>query len=247
MTEIQATLVTITDPSPTVLLRFSELERKVEALSKYDHYKVIEESVQANVHNEFRYQISKFLPKAVFDFFNLRIKSIICKVLQKTPSFLAQSSSTHGQSSSRSSESLFEYGLKKINLTEMDRSRSSHNDMKSIKRSSVELEYHLEQRYLAFSDKLDGANPEGDRCPFDLSKPLPSQGHPGHLTILIDFFFNNDLEYLKTGNMERKCTASITKTKAARYDLEFIEDMIPRLWIPVKVAYDKDVVLGISH
>ncbi|GKG53497.1 hypothetical protein Tco_0554897, partial [Tanacetum coccineum] len=96
-------------------------------------------------------------------------------------------------------------------------------------------------------DKLDWTNPEGDRCPYDLSKPLPLQGSPGHLTIPVDFFFNNDLEYLRTGNSERKYTVSITKTKAARYELEFIEEMIPKLWSPVKVAYDKDAALKISH
>ncbi|GKE57745.1 hypothetical protein Tco_1496930 [Tanacetum coccineum] len=65
---------------------------------------------------------------------------------------------------------------------------------------------------------MDLTNLEGDRCPYDLSKPLPLQGPPGHLTIPVDFFFNNDLEYLKTGNKERKYTTSITKTKAARAD-----------------------------
>ncbi|GJS28685.1 hypothetical protein Tco_0489305 [Tanacetum coccineum] len=75
---------------------------------------------------------------------------------------------------------------------------------------------------------LDWENPEGDKRPYDMSKPLPLQGPPGHLTILVDFFFNNDLEYLKTGNKERKYVASLTKTKATRYDLKGIEDMIPR-------------------
>ncbi|GKB34935.1 hypothetical protein Tco_0879877 [Tanacetum coccineum] len=59
-------------------------------------------------------------------------------------------------------------------------------------------------------------NPEGDKCPFNMSKPLPLQGPPGHITILMDYFFNNDLEYLKTGNKERKYTVSLTKTKDAR-------------------------------
>ncbi|GJR39154.1 hypothetical protein Tco_1214838 [Tanacetum coccineum] len=63
----------------------------------------------------------------------------------------------------------------------------------------------------------------------ELVKPLPLQASLGHLTIPVDFFFNNDLKYLKTGNKERKYTTSITKIKAARYDLEGIEYMIPRL------------------
>nr|GEY82822.1 hypothetical protein [Tanacetum cinerariifolium] len=47
--------------------------------------------------------------------------------------------------------------------------------------------------------------------------------------------------------METKYAALVTKTKAARYDLKFIEDMIQKLWSLTKVAYDKDAALGISH
>ncbi|GJV30067.1 hypothetical protein Tco_1386515 [Tanacetum coccineum] len=67
-------------------------------------------------------------------------------------------------------------------------------------------------------DKITKAdtNPEGDKCLYNLSKPLPLQGSPGHLTIHVNFFFNNDLEYLRTRNSERKYIVSITKTKAAR-------------------------------
>ncbi|GKD73367.1 hypothetical protein Tco_1331649 [Tanacetum coccineum] len=38
-----------------------------------------------------------------------------------------------------------------------------------------------------------------------------------------------------------------TKTKAAKYDLPGIEDMVPNIWSPVKVAYDKYALWGISH
>ncbi|GJW40586.1 hypothetical protein Tco_0066431 [Tanacetum coccineum] len=74
----------------------------------------------------------------------------------------------------------------------------------------------MDQCYNALMNQLDWTDPEGDRCPYDLSKPLPLQGSPGHLTIPVDFFFNNNLEYLKTGNAKRKYTISITKTKATR-------------------------------
>ncbi|GJX85376.1 hypothetical protein Tco_0336150 [Tanacetum coccineum] len=87
----------------------------------------------------------------------------------------------------------------------------------------------MDQCYNALTDQLDWTNLKGGRCPYDLSKPLPLQGSPGHLTIPVDFFFNTDLEYLKTGNSERKYTTSITKTKVAKYELEFIEEMIPKL------------------
>ncbi|GKC62651.1 hypothetical protein Tco_1095249 [Tanacetum coccineum] len=74
------------------------------------------------------------------------------------------------------------------------------------------------------------------RYPFDLSKPLPLQGHPGHLTIAADYFFNNDMEYLKSSNPEGTYTTSIMKSKATRYEIEGIKDMVPTLWSPTKVG-----------
>nr|GFC64753.1 hypothetical protein [Tanacetum cinerariifolium] len=61
--------------------------------------------------------------------------------------------------------------------------------------------------------------------PFDLSKPLPLQGPPGHQTVAADYFFNNDLEYLKTSDPEVTYTSSITKAYVARYEIKGIEDM----------------------
>ncbi|GKA65569.1 hypothetical protein Tco_0765276 [Tanacetum coccineum] len=40
---------------------------------------------------------------------------------------------------------------------------------------------------------------------------------------------------------------STTKIKAAQYDLPGIEDMVPNIWSPVKIAYDKYALWGISH
>ncbi|GJY57908.1 hypothetical protein Tco_0457800 [Tanacetum coccineum] len=94
---------------------------------------------------------------------------------------------------------------------------------------------------------LNWNNLEGDRYPFNLSKPLPLQGHPDHLTVVVDYFFNNDLEYLKSSDPERTYTTSITKTKEARYEIVGIEDMVPTLWSTIKYAYDKDATKGIKH
>ncbi|GJV35720.1 retrovirus-related pol polyprotein from transposon TNT 1-94 [Tanacetum coccineum] len=85
--------------------------------------------------------------------------------------------------------------------------------------NSVELEYHFQECFNALIHRLDWNNPEGDRYPFDLSKPLPLQGHPCHLTVAADYLFKNDLEYLKSSNPERTYTTSIMKTKAARSQL----------------------------
>nr|GFA62020.1 hypothetical protein [Tanacetum cinerariifolium] len=103
--------------------------------------------------------------------------------------------------------------LKKDQITKANLECPVFKLLKRTCRNRIELEYHLEQHYFAFFDQLDWTNPEGDRCPYDLSKPLPL---PGRLTITVEFFFNNDLKYLKNGNKERKYVASVTKTKAAR-------------------------------
>ncbi|GJZ15856.1 hypothetical protein Tco_0551533 [Tanacetum coccineum] len=94
-----------------------------------------------------------------------------------------------------------------------------YNLLKGTCQSSIKLEYNMKECYKALSDQLDWNNPKGDRCPFDLSKPLPLKGHPSHLIVALEYFYNNDLEYLKSSDPEKKYTTSITKIKAARYEL----------------------------
>ncbi|GKD44297.1 hypothetical protein Tco_1268942 [Tanacetum coccineum] len=60
--------------------------------------------------------------------------------------------------------------------------------------------------------------------------------------VSIDYFFNNDLKYLQGGVSTMTYMTSIAKTKATQYDLHGIEDMVPNIWVPVKVAYDKHVL-----
>nr|GEU45872.1 hypothetical protein [Tanacetum cinerariifolium] len=59
-----------------------------------------------------------------------------------------------------------------------------------------------------------------NRCPYDLSKSFPLHYSRGRFTIPADFFFNNDLEYLRGRSTDRKYTASTTKTKTAKYEIE---------------------------
>ncbi|GJR37087.1 hypothetical protein Tco_1212771 [Tanacetum coccineum] len=63
-----------------------------------------------------------------------------------------------------------------------------------------------------------------------------------------DFFFNNDLEYLIRGSNDKKYTASKTKSKAVRYELKGIEDMVPNLWSLVKHdAYSIKRILSVIN
>ncbi|GKA76295.1 hypothetical protein Tco_0782756 [Tanacetum coccineum] len=83
--------------------------------------------------------------------------------------------------------------LKIDNLTQDILLGPAYNMLKGMCSSSIELEYHFQECFNALTDKLDWNNPEGDHYPFDLSKPIPLQGHPGYLTVAADYFFNNDL------------------------------------------------------
>ncbi|GKD57430.1 hypothetical protein Tco_1290817, partial [Tanacetum coccineum] len=83
---------------------------------------------------------------------------------------------------------------------------------------------------------------------FNLSKHLPLiPYYRGRQVIPQDFFINNDLEYLKGGDLSRRYSTSITKTKAATHEIKWIEDLVHNLWSPVKVIYDKHAYLGTSH
>ncbi|GKB71764.1 hypothetical protein Tco_0933176, partial [Tanacetum coccineum] len=137
--------------------------------------------------------------------------------------------------------------LKIENLTQDILLGPAFNLLKCTCSSSIELEYNFQECFNALTDKLDWNNPERDRYPFNLSKPLPLQGPPSHRTVAADYFFNNDLEYLKTSDPEVTYTTSITKTKAARYEIKGIEDMVPTLWSTIKHVYDKDAKKGIKH
>nr|GEU88249.1 hypothetical protein [Tanacetum cinerariifolium] len=90
----------------------------------------------------------------------------------------------------------------------------------------------------------DVNNPKGDRYPFDLSKPLPLQGPPGHQIVVVDYFFNNELEYLKTSDLEVTYTTFITKTKAARYEIKGIEDMVSKF--SKQNVYSAKAILGVK-
>ncbi|GJT49954.1 hypothetical protein Tco_0976111, partial [Tanacetum coccineum] len=116
----------------------------------------------------------------------------------------------------------------------------AYNLLKGTCTGSIELEYNFQECFNELTDKLDWNNPEGDRYTFDLSKPLPLQDRPGHLTVAVDYFLNNDLEFLKTSDLEKTYTTSITKTNEARYEIVGIEEMTHTLWCTIKHAYDKD-------
>nr|GEU72832.1 hypothetical protein [Tanacetum cinerariifolium] len=90
--------------------------------------------------------------------------------------------------------------------------------------------------------------PDRREYPFDLSRPLMLIEDQGRQVVPDDYFINNDLEYLKGGSSSSKYATFTTRTKAAKHDnIKGIEDMVPTLWSPVKVAYNMHAVLGTYH
>ncbi|GJX79292.1 hypothetical protein Tco_0327441 [Tanacetum coccineum] len=100
----------------------------------------------------------------------------------------------------------------------------AYNILKDTCKSYVKLDYNMEKCYKALTDQLNWKNPEGDRYPFDLSKPLSLAMSRNRQIVPVDYFFNNDLAYLKGGSTGRTYTTSLTKTKATKYGLPRIED-----------------------
>ncbi|GJW92116.1 putative reverse transcriptase domain-containing protein [Tanacetum coccineum] len=113
--------------------------------------------------------------------------------------------------------------------------------LKGTCKSITELEYHLKECSKATTKRLDWHNPEGKPYPFDLSKPLSLiEDHRGHQVIPQDFLINNDLEYLKGGDLSRRYSTSVMKTKAATYQIKWIEDLVRNLFA-ANMSSSKDV------
>ncbi|GJV46742.1 hypothetical protein Tco_1436954 [Tanacetum coccineum] len=138
-------------------------------------------------------------------------------------------------------------GLKIKNLTQEIPLGLAFKLLKGTRSNYAELEYDFKECYKALSEKLDWENPEGDDYLFVLSKPLPLITCGNRQKVPFEFFINNDLKYIQGGVSTMTYTTSTTKLKAAKYDLPGIEDMVPNIWSPVKVAYDRYALWGISH
>nr|GFD20731.1 hypothetical protein [Tanacetum cinerariifolium] len=138
-------------------------------------------------------------------------------------------------------------GLKITNLIQETLLGPALKLLKGTRTNFAELKYDFEECYKALSKKLDWENPEGGDYSFDLTKPLSLVMNGNRQIVPVDYFFNNDLKYLQGGFLTMTYTTSITKTKAAQNDLPAIEDVVPNIWSPVKVAYDKHALWAISH
>ncbi|GJY41150.1 hypothetical protein Tco_0428420 [Tanacetum coccineum] len=114
----------------------------------------------------------------------------------------------------------------KKKLCKADLEGPTFNLVKSFHKNSVSLQFQMDECYKLLTDKVDLVNPEGHQILRNVYEPLPLGGPPGQVSIQPQFFFNKDLEYLLSGDKERKTALSISKLKAARY-LDFgLEELV---------------------
>ncbi|GJV31267.1 retrovirus-related pol polyprotein from transposon TNT 1-94, partial [Tanacetum coccineum] len=136
-------------------------------------------------------------------------------------------------------------GKKKICKADLE--GPAFNLVKSFHKNSVSLQFQMDECYKLLTDKVDLVNPEGHQILRNVYEPLPLGGPPGQVSIQPQFFFNKDLEYLLSGDKERKTALSISKLKAARY-LDFgLEELVPSLWVESERDYDISAAYGITH
>ncbi|GJW31239.1 hypothetical protein Tco_0051271 [Tanacetum coccineum] len=99
----------------------------------------------------------------------------------------------------------------------------------------IHLQFQMEECHKLLTDQVDDAI-----IRYNVSKPLPLGGEPGHITIQPDFFFNKDLEYLRYGRKVGRPALSISKMKAAYYPDVGLEQLVPdQFWIAEECKYDK--------
>ncbi|GKA50278.1 hypothetical protein Tco_0743351 [Tanacetum coccineum] len=89
----------------------------------------------------------------------------------------------------------------KKKLCKADLEGPTFNLVKAFHKNSVFLQYQMDEYQILRN----------------IYEPLPLGGPPGQVTIQPQFFFNRDLDYLLTGDKERRIALSISKLKAARY------------------------------
>ncbi|GJR87483.1 retrovirus-related pol polyprotein from transposon TNT 1-94 [Tanacetum coccineum] len=107
----------------------------------------------------------------------------------------------------------------------------------------VHLQFQMEECRKLLTDQVDDAI-----LRYNVSKPLPLGGDPGHVIIQPDFFFNKDLEYLWYGRKMGRPALSISKMKVAYYPDVGLEKMVSdQMWIEKECKYDVTAMYGISH
>ncbi|GKE12595.1 hypothetical protein Tco_1416146, partial [Tanacetum coccineum] len=127
--------------------------------------------------------------------------------------------------------------------TQKDLEGPAYEIVKVFHPDVVRLQFQMEECHNLLTYQVDDAI-----LRYNVSKPLPLGGDPGHVTIQPDFFFNKDLEYLWYGRKMGRPALSISRIKAAYYPNVGLEQMVlDQMWIEEECKYDVATMYGISH
>ncbi|GJZ57049.1 hypothetical protein Tco_0612543 [Tanacetum coccineum] len=135
----------------------------------------------------------------------------------------------------------------KKKLFKADLEGHAYKIVQPFQKNIIQLQFQMEECHLLLTDQIDLINPEGNRFVPNISKLLPLGGPPGQVIIQSQYFFNRDLEYLISGDKERRHALSISKMKATYFTDFGLEELVLSLWIKSKRDYDISAAYGISH
>ncbi|GJX26471.1 hypothetical protein Tco_0232767 [Tanacetum coccineum] len=107
--------------------------------------------------------------------------------------------------------------IRKEKLTKADLEGPAFMAVKGFHENNISLQFQIEECHLLLTNQVDLVNPKGHRIVSDVTKPLLLGGPPGQVIIQPHFFFNKDMEYLLSGDKDRKSALSISKLKSAHY------------------------------
>nr|GEU29481.1 ribonuclease H-like domain-containing protein [Tanacetum cinerariifolium] len=237
LTTTKATTSTTAIPDSTtltaILQRLFDLEKEVKILKSINYSLIIVLAIKSKV------------PTVVQEYLRNNLEDILCRPTQKSAEDIQMIKKEHREKQqqpkytivSSDADSLNGFDHKRTVFETMTKTKSFDQNSKHKKalyhvfivsiledEDSIDKGVADKQKKRKPDDK-DWNNPEGDRYTFDLSKPLPLVESRNRLIVLPDYFFNNDLAYLQGGSTNITYTTSLTNTKAAKYDLNGIEDM----------------------
>ncbi|GJV14614.1 hypothetical protein Tco_1359937 [Tanacetum coccineum] len=92
----------------------------------------------------------------------------------------------------------------KKKLCKADLEGPAFNLVKAFHKNSVFLQYQMDECHKLLTNKVDLYNPEGHQILRNVYDPLPLGGPPGQVTIQIPIILQQVLDYLLTGDKERK-------------------------------------------
>nr|GEY84605.1 hypothetical protein [Tanacetum cinerariifolium] len=120
----------------------------------------------------------------------------------------------------RDIDSFIKWNCRQIGKSKLSKTNLEGPAFKLVRpfhKNEISLQFQMEECHMLLTDKIDLTNPEGNRVVPNVSKPLPLGGPPGQVPIQTQYFFNKDLEYLVSGEKERRSALLISKLKAANY------------------------------